>query len=504
MTQDVTTIPNDQESLKQLVTSQMLEIDWLRRDNSRLEGMLRLAGLLRFGSKSEQMLHPGMRSLFPGEAASVDEAVEDKKARVSGHDRQINTRKPLPDHLPREDKLIDVANKSCSCCGTEMKKVSEDISEKLHYQPAVCTVHRYIRPVYSCQSCERMKAEPMPSHPIPKCSVTSDTIAQIAVSKYVDAMPLYRQEQIFARHRVEIGRDKMARWLISISDALVPLLKILDSKLSSGPIMQMDETYVQVLKEKNRPATSKSYMIVKTREGPPGQSIVTFHYNPSRSSQVLAGLVGNFQGILLTDGLEVYGSLCLGRPGVVHAGCWSHARRYFIDAQKQLKPSRREGSVASRGVILIDLLFKVEREAKDLTDNVRLAARQKDSKPTIDELRNLIDTEIVNFPKKSETGRALTYLYNQWPKLIRFLDDGHIPIHNNFTENRIRPFTVGRRNWLFSDTPEGATASAIIYSLLVTAQVNGLNPYEYFCRVLANIARPGVDLEALLPFTIHQ
>lgn len=345
-----------------------------------------------------------------------------------------------------------------------------------------------------------MKTEPMPAHPIPKCSVTSDSIAQIAVSKYVDGLPLYRHEQIFARHGVEIGLDKMARWLISISDALVPLLNLLDSKLSTGPIMQMDETYVQVLKEKNRPATSKSYMIVKTREGPPGQSIVTFHYNPSRSRQVLEGLVGSFQGILLTDGLEVYGCLCLGRPGVVHAGCWSHARRYFIDAQKQLKPSRREGSIAGRSVVLIDQLFKVEREAKDLTDDARLAMRQQDSKPIIEELRRLIDAEIINFPKKSETGKALTYLYNQWQKLTRFLEDGRIPLHNNFTENRIRPFTVGRRNWLFSDTPEGATASAIIYSLLVTAQVNRLNPYEYFCRVLSSIARPNVDLETLLPF----
>lgn len=126
----------------------MLEIDWLKRDVNRLEGMLRLAGLMRFGSKSEQMLHPGMRSLFPGEAASADEAVEEKKARVNGYDRQINKRKTLPDRLPREDKIIDVADKACSCCGVEMKKVSEDISEKLHYKPAVCTVHRYIRPVY--------------------------------------------------------------------------------------------------------------------------------------------------------------------------------------------------------------------------------------------------------------------------------------------------------------------------------------------------------------------
>lgn len=498
------TASQDPSTLNKIIASQQLEIDWLRRDVGRLEGMLRLAGHLKFSAKSEQMNHPGMKSLFPSEEGEVQEASEEKKIPVAGHERKVSARKSLPDDLPREDQLIDVADKSCSCCGEEMKKVSEDISEKLHYKPAVCTVHRYIRPIYSCPSCEVMKAPPMPPHPIPKCSVTSDTIAHVAVAKYVDALPLYRQEQIFARYGVEIGRDKMARWLISISETLTPLFELLESKLVLGPIMQMDETTVQVLKEKGRTPTSKSYMIVKTREGPPGQSVVTFHYNPSRSRAVLEELIGIFQGILLTDGLEVYGSLCLGRVGIIHAGCWSHARRYFIDAQKQLKPSRRENSVAGRGVALIDKLFKIERKAKDLTDEARLAIRLKESKPVLDELRRLLEQEVVNFPKKSETGRALTYLENQWIRLTRFLGDGRIPIHNNFTENRIRPFTVGRRNWLFSDKPEGARASAIIYSFLVTAQVNGLNPYEYFCRVLSQVTVPDVDLETLLPFNTHQ
>lgn len=497
MTSDVK-LPEDQQALKQLCLSLHNEVDWLKRDINRLEGMLRLSGYLRFGSSSEQMNHPGMKNLFP-DSSEGSEPSEEKPVKVNSFDRKSSGRKPIPDHLPREDKLLDLADKKCHTCDQEMKKVGEDIFEKLHYQPPTCVVHRYIKPVYACKCCEAMKTEPMPPHPIPKCSVTPETIAQIAISKYVDSLPLYRQEQIFARHGAEIGRDKMARWLITVSDQVNSIFDLLETELLTDDLIQMDETTVQVLKEKGRLPSSKSYMIVRTREGPPGRSIVLFNYNPSRSKQVMAELVKDFKGILLTDGLEVYGSLCLGREDLIHAGCWSHARRYFIDAQKQLKPSRRQNSIAGQGVEKIDRLFKIERQAKDLSPTERLSLRQKESDPIIKDLERLLNQELANFPKKSETGIALHYLNNQWEKLVKFLGNGRIPLHNNFTENRIRPFTIGRRNWLFSDQPEGAKASAIIYSLLVTAQLNGLNPYDYFCKLLKGIAAPNPDLKSLLP-----
>jgi len=283
---------------------------------------------------------------------------------------------------------------------------------------------------------------------------------------------------------------------------LSPLVDLLHRHLLEGPICQIDETTVQVLKEKGRLPTAKSYMIVQARGDPSGKAAVVFHYNPSRSKAVMKERILGYEGILLSDGLEVYNSLCTDMPKIVHAGCWSHVRRKFVDAQKSRKPSKRKKSLAYEFLLLIDRLFKIERKAKDLSDEDRLDRRKKESKPLIEDIDRLIDEKISSVPKTSPIGKALHYTSNQWPKLTKFLGDAKIPIHNNFTENMIRPFTVGRKNWLFSTSVEGAKASAVLYSLLVTAKVNGLNPYEYLCRALTEISQPNPieNLAALLPF----
>lgn len=216
-------IPNDPLALKSLCLELLAE-------NDRLNAMLRLSRHRQFGSSSEAMLHPGVQPLFPDLDKKKDEGKEDERpdVQVKAHKKKVG-RKPFPKELPRVDITLDVDDKSCSCCGAEdnLKKVSEETSEKLHSEPAKVCIQRYIRPVYSCRKCESMKTAPMPPHPIPKCSVTPETIAQIAVSKYMDSLPLYRQEQIFQRSGVEVARENMARWMVQIAEQLAPLKRAL-------------------------------------------------------------------------------------------------------------------------------------------------------------------------------------------------------------------------------------------------------------------------------------
>lgn len=500
-------LPTDIATLQAMVRSlhsHGVHMEW---EIGRLESLLRLARGERFGSSSEKLLHPGMRSLFPEQAAATDESHrDDTTVEVKSHTRTPTPRKSYSEHLPREDVQLDIpeADRRCDCCGGNqaLKLVSEQISEKLHVVPAQFMVRRYHRPVYSCPTCETMKAATMPPHPIAKCGVTTETLAGIAVGKYMDGLPLYRQEQIFAREGIEIGRDKMSRWMVQLGERLQPLVGLLHRELMVGGELCMDETSIQVLKEEGRSPTSQSFMLVQARGDPVcGRSIVLFHYSPSRSRESIGRLLEGFSGILLTDGLGVYDGFGGPQSGVIHAACWAHVRRKFVEAQKGTKATSRKGSLAEHGLRLINMMFQIEAEAMENLPTERLSIRQASTRPLVDELKCWLDQRVDQVPKKSLIGEAIRYTLGQWPKLVRFLDDGRIAMHNNFVENMIRPFAVGRKAWLFADTPEGAMANATLYSLLVTAKVNGLHPTEYLVRALTGVgtAQTEADLRQLLP-----
>lgn len=505
MTISPESLPTGYDELKTLCLSLLGDLDHANRDIAKLEEYIRLLRTGRFGSKSESMLHPGMQSLFASDDNAIDAVDEPAGVAINGHIRKPKGRQPFPDNIPREEIRLEVpeAERRCECCGSEepLKLVSEQAREKLHVKPAQYVVLRYLRPVYSCTKCETMKAAAMPPHPIPRCSVTTETLSGIAVSKYLDSLPLYRQEQIFLRHGIDLGRDKMSRWMVMLGERLTPLTQLLHGMLLSGNQLNMDETSMQVLKEEDRLATSKGYMVVQARGDPGGRSIVLFHYSPSRCRESIGALLEGFQGNLLTDGLGVYDSFGKNSSGVVHAGCWAHSRRRFVEAQKGTKATSRKGSLAAYGLELIDQLFEIDRQGERLTPVERKALRDAKSISVLAELKKWLDERVVHVPKKSLIGEAIHYTLNQWDKLTRFLEDGNIPLHNNFVENMIRPFAVGRRNWLFSDTPEGAHANAVLYSLLVTAKVNGLNPSEYLTRALKGICTASTEseLSELLP-----
>ncbi len=309
-----------------------------------------------------------------------------------------------------------------------------------------------------------------------------------------------RFEYVLGRHGMPVPRQTLARWVIGASAVLQPLHNLLRDVLLDGTLIHMDETVVQVLKEKDKAATSNSYMWVQTG-GPPGRSVVLYDYDPSRSGEVPVRLLEGYQGYLMTDGYEGYNRVAR-TDGVEHMVCWAHARRGFVEAAR-VQPKGKRGK-ADEAVDLIGQLYGIERAQRDATDGQRLLARQTRSVHVLGQLRAWLETHLPAVPARTALGAAMAYLHKYWGKLTRYIERGDLPIDNNRCENAIRPFVVGRKGWLFSDTPAGAHASAVIYSLVQTAKANGVEPYQWLCQVLRDLpaAKTVDDVDALLPWNI--
>jgi transposase len=412
-------------------------------------------------------------------------------------------RSPLPPELERVEIIHDVPEAERTCgCGTPMVLIGQDISEQLDIIPMRVRVLQHIRNRYGCPgSVHAPVTAALPPQPLPKSNAGPGLLAMLLATKYVDGLPLARFEKVLARHDVTVSRQTLARWVIGASSALQPLHNLMRDCLFDAPFIHMDETVVQVLKEKGKSPTSNSYMWVQTG-GPPGKQVVIYDYDPSRSGEVPARLLLGYQGYLMTDGYEGYNKLAK-TEGIWHLVCWAHVRRKFVDAVK-VQPKGARGH-ADHAVAMIGKLYGIEREHKDSTIEVRYAARQEKSIPVLDELHDWMEKMLPMVPPKSALGAALSYMSNYWNKLIRYTERGDLPIDNNRCENAIRPFVVGRKAWLFSDTPAGANASAIIYSLVETAKTNGVEPYTWLRHVLEHLpaAQTADEMDKLLPWNFH-
>jgi hypothetical protein len=304
---------------------------------------------------------------------------------------------------------------------------------------------------------------------------------------------------MFDRLGVDISRATMSGWCLRAAEACEPLLALMLLDIRSGPLINLDETTVQVLKEPGRKNTSKSYMWV-ARGGQTGQPLVLFHYDPGRGGAVAQEIVGTFKGYLQTDGYAGYNALGE-REGIVHVGCMFHVRSKFVDVIKA--GSKKSEGTATTVVKLISKLYEIEAmtiEEELSPDQVR-QIRQSCARPIMDEIKTLLLERQKTTPPKSLLGRAIFYALGQWSRVEHYLDDGRLRPDNNLAENAIRPFALGRKNWLFAGSPRGAHASAAIYSLIETAKANGLNPYDYLIYVFEKIpyATCEDDLKALLP-----
>jgi transposase len=323
-------------------------------------------------------------------------------------------------------------------------------------------------------------------------------LAFVAVSKYTDALPLYRQQQIFTRLGVKMPRATLANWMIKVGQLVQPLINLLRDQVLDGDIIQMDETTVQVLNEPGRTATSTSYMWVQ-RGGPPDRPIILYDYEASRSGQVPLRLLAGFSGFLQTDGYDAYNAVVRAQE-LIGVGCMAHARRRFDEALKA-QPKPDPESIAGQGLARIRQLYQIETRVKDATIAQRYQVRQTQSLPKLEQLRRWLDTVCLQVPPGSLTGKALRYLDDQWLRLIGYCQDGRLAIDNNACERAIRPFAMGRKNWLFCNTVRGAQASANLYSLVETAKACGLEPYHYLRWIFAELpkAQCGEALEVLLP-----
>ncbi|BCG62674.1 MAG: transposase, IS66 family [Methyloprofundus sp.] len=482
-----------------------------------LEEALRLSKIKRFAPSSEQS---HQTSLFDEaenevdgneESEGADEALADENQASSTDTKKKPGRKPFSDKLPREQVFIRLTEaEKEGAIDTFFTKVKEE----LDIIPAKVRVLEYMqeKAVFvdriDGEKQRRLTAAKMPGHPIVGAMGSISLMCFIIIAKYADGLPLYRQEGILSRYGGELSRATLANWVIALAKQLQPLINLMREHQQLGTVIQADETRVQVLKEPGRSASSDKYMWV-TLGGPPGEKSILFEYDPSRSGEVPLRLLDGYGGYLQTDGYAGYNAACL-KNGMTQLGCWDHARRYFKEAHnaqpKAKKGKNNKPSKAGKVLSLINKLYVIERGIKTLSVNEKYLQRQQKSIPVLNQLKAYLEDNRHKVPKDSLTGKAMTYLSNQWDKLNVYCSNGELNISNILAENAIRPFVIGRKAWLFSDTPAGAHASAVHYSLIETAKANGLEPYEYLKQVLT--ALPHADtvdkVEALLPWNIKK
>ncbi len=499
-------LPDDVKMLQDLVLKQQVQINALMEQ-------VRLLKHHRFGASSEKSA-PDQLALF-NEAElldlenkdQVDVHDEQDEIEVPGHTRRRGHRAPLPDDLPRVRVEHDIADEDKICdCGCEKKCIGEETSEQLEIIPQQIQVIHNVRFKYACPSCEEgVQIAKLPPGPIPKSNVAPGLLAYIIISKFMDALPLYRQEKIFKRIGIAISRTSMARWVIQSSVLVQILLNMMQDHALSDDILAMDETTIQVLKEPDKLPTSTSQMWIR-RGGPPDKPVVLFNYSPSRSQAVADELLEGFTGYLQSDGYQVYANFAAANENVTSVGCWAHARRKFEKAVKAQGKGKTKAGMALQGLSYIRMLYRIEDKIKACTPTQRYTIRQKEARPLLEKIRAWLDKSIAKPPASSTVGTALNYLNNQWSTLICYIDDGRLQIDNNHTENAIRPFVVGRKNWLFSDTPKGAHASAALYSIIETAKLNGLEPYRYLRHIFKELpkAESVEQFEALLPWNVNK
>lgn len=463
-----------------------------------LEEQLRLLQLAKFGSSSEKTL-PGQLDLFNEvEQESNPELPEPELESITYQRRRKKRghREAMLENLPVEtiEYRLPAEEQVCSCCGGSMHEMSTEVRKELIYIPAELKVKKHVQYVYSCRQCEHeeietpIKTAVMPKPAIPGSLASPSILSHIMTQKYVEGLPLYRQEKQFNRLGVNLSRQTFANWMIIGADRwLSAVYNRMHILLQTLDILHADETTLQVLNEPDRPATSKSYLWLY-RTGRVGPHIILYDYQQTRAGENPKNFLNDFKGYLQVDGYAGYHKV----EDVTLVGCWAHARREFTDALKSVSANSTKPVTATEGLQFCNKLFSIERDLKESDPKDRYERRLEKSKPVLDAFLSWLKIQKTKVLPKSALGKAITYCLNQWDKLVAFLEDGRLEIDNNRSERSIKPVVIGRKNWLFSNAPQGARASAIIYSIVETALANGLNPY-YYLRYLFEML-PNLDL----------
>ena len=487
----------------------------LKQKLERMNELLLNAQRAQFGQSSEKRSYvlpdsEQMRIFNEAEQAQDAKAEEPtEKTLVAAHERKKKrTKEELAEELPTKEICLDLSDeqKICSSCGEEMTCIGKKfLYEELQIIPKQVILLKYYANTYACKHCEEqtgfghLVSVQAPPRLLKHSLASPSTVADVMTQKYVNGIPLYRQEQIWKRDGVELPRATLANWVTEVSKRwLRPLYRLIRKQLPELDVIHADETVVQVLKEEGKPATSESRMWVYASGRYCKTPIRFFEYQPDRSGKHPATLLKDFSGCLVTDGYAGYGQV----TGAKRCGCWAHMRRKWREAMP--KGATPATSKAAVGYEYCNKLFAMERKFETFLPKTRQQARQAQEEPLLDVYWAWM--EKLDPAPGSKLEDAVVYARNQKTYLNEFLLHGEVDISNNIAENTIRPFVVGRKNWLFCDTPKGAEASAVVYTLVETAKANGLDPFRYLNYVLLNIRFLGqnpsnAELEQFLPWS---
>jgi transposase len=469
-----------------------------------LEEQFRLSQQKRFGRSSEQTID-GQINIFNEAEIESDLSKEEPTLEEITYKRkkQKGSIKDKLKDLPVEtiEYKLSQHEQVCPCCDGKLHEMSTQVREEVKFIPASACLVKHIQYIYACRKCEKNEVStpilkaPMPKPPIPKSFASSSAIAYVINQKYINSMPLYRQEQDLKRLGIEISRGTLANWIIKTSnDWLNIIYNRMKYHLIKKDILHADETGLQVLNEPNRKATTKSYMwLYRTgRSEPP---IILYEYRTTRSGKCPEKFLEGFKGYLNVDAYGGYNKV----KNAILIACWAHAKRYFVDALKAMpdKDKKNKFPITQEGIDYCNKLFSLERKftKEELSYEERYEARQKLSKPVITEFEIWLNKYSPKVLPKSGLGKAIKYCKNQLDDLKGFLKDGRLEMDNNRAERTIRNFVMGRKNWLFSNSQKGADSSAIVYSVVESAKENNLIPFKYIEFLLNKL--PNMDIENL-------
>lgn len=464
-----------------------------------------------FGQKREKVKEEdsGQLQLF-NEAEAIADSEDEKKIVVKSHRRKKGGKRKLPKDLPTEEMVYDVEEdkKQCPCCGKMRPCIGEEVTEELDVVPARVQKRVIRRKKYGPCGCDSFLEEGhrevivagQPRRLLPGSQVTERTIAYVIVSKYCDGIPLHRQEEILKRYGVDIRKATISHWVMEVAGKCRRLYELMVQEAKRGPLVQMDETHLQVLHQEGRSPTSKSYMWVMIGYPAKDMPVIVYTYAASRGKDVPITLLEGYSGYVQTDGYSAYDAAIRTHQGKA-VGCFAHARRKFYEAH-EVTPTL----VNKVALQYINHVFAIERYLREqgYDEQTFVKIRKEMVDPVLDALHRHCSTHIQTTAPRSKTGEALEYCLLQWEKLIRYTEHPWCRPDNNAVERAIRRFVVGRKNWLFANTKRGATASAILYSLLQSAKANNKEPYEYLCHLLSRLpyATSDEDYYALLPHRI--